>query len=170
MGYAQQTLSSGEKIVYAGKLHWIVFVGAAIWFCFLFFPGILIFLTRDDFNDAFEIPFDGGMAIAIPLIFIATLFLLSTLITYLSSEFVITTKRIVIRTGFIRRKALDILLSKVESVEVKQDILERILNYGEVILCGTGGTKSRFKNIANPLQFRMKVQEQIDTPRDTVAT
>jgi uncharacterized membrane protein YdbT with pleckstrin-like domain len=110
------------------------------------------------------------MVIAIPLILIAILFLLAALITYLSSEFVVTTRRVVMKTGFIKRNALDILLSKVEGVVVEQGILGRILNYGTIVPSGSGGTKGGFKNIANPLQFRMKVQEQIDTPRGTVAT
>jgi uncharacterized membrane protein YdbT with pleckstrin-like domain len=53
------------------------------------------------------------------------------------------------------------LLNKVESIQVNQDILGRILGYGSITVSGTGGTKDPFHKIDAPLEFRKKVQEQI---------
>jgi uncharacterized membrane protein YdbT with pleckstrin-like domain len=50
-------------------------------------------------------------------------------------------------------------LSKIESVNVDQGILGRILGYGTIRIIGTGGTKEAFPKILNPLEFRKKFQE-----------
>ena len=87
-----------------------------------------------------------------------SLFLFPTIAQY-SDEFVITNKRVIIKTGLIARHTLELNLSKIESVNIYQNILGRILGYGSIQIIGTGGTKETFINIKKPLQFRKKFQE-----------
>ena len=89
---------------------------------------------------------------------IFTLFI-SPLINFFTSEFAITNKRIIIKVGLIRRNTLEMNLAKVESVKVNQSVLGRILNYGTIVVIGTGGTKEPFYKISNPLQFRKEFQQ-----------
>ena len=76
-----------------------------------------------------------------------------------TSEFAITTKRVIIKVGFISRRTLEMNLSKIETVNVDQSIMGRILNYGSITIIGTGGTKEVFNDIASPMQFRKAFQE-----------
>jgi len=64
-----------------------------------------------------------------------------------SSEFAITNKRVIIKVGLISRKTLEMNLSKIESVNVDQSILGRILRYGTLTVIGTGGTRETFTTI-----------------------
>lgn len=75
------------------------------------------------------------------------------------SEFVITNRRIVIKEGFIARRTFEMNLSKIETVNVDQSVMGRILNYGSITIIGTGGTKETFHNIARPMAFRRAFQE-----------
>ena len=50
-------------------------------------------------------------------------------------------------------------LAKIESVNVDQSMLGRLLGYGTIVIRGTGGTKEPFADIAQPLAFRKKFQE-----------
>ncbi len=76
-----------------------------------------------------------------------------------TSEFAITTKRVIIKEGLIARRTLEMNLSKIETVNVDQSIIGRILNYGSITIIGTGGTHEVFHNIAHPMQFRKAFQE-----------
>jgi len=76
-----------------------------------------------------------------------------------TDEFAITNKRVIIKTGLISRKTFEMNHSKIESVNVDQGILGRILGYGTIRIVGSGGTKEVFPNISNPLKFRKKFQE-----------
>ena len=85
---------------------------------------------------------------------------LSSYINFTSSEFGVTNRRVLIKVGFIRRRSLELLLSKVEGIGVDQGIPGRIFGYGTIIVTGTGGTKEPFRNITAPMEFRKTVQEQ----------
>lgn len=75
------------------------------------------------------------------------------------SEFVITNRRIVIKEGFIARRTFEMNLSKIETVNVDQTVMGRLLNFGSITIIGTGGTKETFHNIAMPMAFRKAFQE-----------
>jgi uncharacterized membrane protein YdbT with pleckstrin-like domain len=77
----------------------------------------------------------------------------------ISSEFGITNKRVIIKTGFLSRKTVEMNINKVESVNVDQGLLGRLLGYGTIKIIGTGGSKETFDKIMNPLEFRKKFQE-----------
>ncbi len=87
-----------------------------------------------------------------------TLFI-APLIDKATDEFALTNKRVIIKTGFISRKTFEMNHSKIESVNVDQGILGRILGYGTIRIVGSGGTKEVFPKIKNPLEFRKKFQE-----------
>jgi uncharacterized membrane protein YdbT with pleckstrin-like domain len=76
-----------------------------------------------------------------------------------SDEFVITDKRVVVKTGLISRKTLEMNLNKIETVNVDQSIFGRIFGYGTISIVGTGGTRETFPYIAKPIEFRKKFIE-----------
>jgi uncharacterized membrane protein YdbT with pleckstrin-like domain len=84
---------------------------------------------------------------------------ISPIIRQMTSEFVITNKRVIIKTGFISRKTFEMNLHKIESVNVNQSLWARILRFGTVTIIGTGGSKESFPDISKPLLFRRKFQE-----------
>jgi uncharacterized membrane protein YdbT with pleckstrin-like domain len=90
---------------------------------------------------------------ALLTLFIAPIIAVST------SEFAITTKRVIIKVGLISRRTLEMNLTKIETVNVNQSIFGRMLGYGTVSIVGTGGTKESFPRISSPLDFRKKFQE-----------
>ena len=66
---------------------------------------------------------------------ILTLFI-APMINKYSDEFAITNRRVIIKTGLISRKTFEMNLSKIESVNIDQTILGRILGYGTIIIVG----------------------------------
>jgi uncharacterized membrane protein YdbT with pleckstrin-like domain len=150
VSYIEQNLMKGETIVYRGKLHWVVFLWPVIWF----FIAVVFF--------------GGGDASPIGRMFllIAALTGIASFIDYTTSEFGITNKRVIAKFGLIRRKSLEVLLSKVEGIEVSQGVLGRILGFGSITVSGTGGTRDPFRNIDAPFEFRKMAQEQIAAVQD----
>ncbi len=89
---------------------------------------------------------------------IFTLFIAPIMDRY-TDEFAITNKRVVIKTGLISRKTVELNLNKIESVNVDQTIMGRIFGFGNITIIGIGGTHEFFVNIRKPLEFRRKFQE-----------
>ena len=145
MGYIKDNLLPEEEIAYQTRLHWIIFLWPMFWFAALIITS----------TDKEVIPLAGIFF----LIFIYSI--IKNCVLYFTSEFGVTKKRVIMKTGFIRRNSLEILLSKVESIGVSQGILGRILGFGTISIIGSGGTKNIFKKISSPLELRKQVQIQI---------
>ena len=151
MNYIDSNLLTGENVVYRAKLHWIVFLWPVIWLII----AIVLFSSGEG---------AVGVGVIAFILFIATG--IASLISYLTSEFGVTTKRVVVKIGFIRRSSLEVMLSKVEGIQVHQGILGRILGFGTVRVSGTGGSHDPFHKISAPLKLRRAAQEQIVIVQD----
>jgi len=152
MSYIENNLMSGESVMYRAKLHWIVFLWPAIW----------LFIALSMLSGGGDAAAAGGGAIVI--VIITGIF---SYMNYSTCEFAITDKRVLAKVGFIRRNSIEVLLTKVEGIQVKQGILGRILGYGSIVVSGTGGSKDPFQKISAPLEFRRKAQEQIASVQDS---
>tara|TARA_B100001093_G_C26370131_1_gene818348 strand:- start:199 stop:642 length:444 start_codon:yes stop_codon:yes gene_type:complete len=82
------------------------------------------------------------------------------LIDYFGSEFGITAKRVISKRGIISRKVSEMNLDSIESINVDQGILGRILNYGGVKISGRGTTSVDFSNIDDPVAIRKLIQNK----------
>ncbi len=155
MGYAEQNLQPGEEIIYKAKLHWALFLQPIE----IFILALLFFLLGSGSNGDPSFNFIqclGGL-----FILGSILSAIGAIITFMTTEFALTNKRIIAKSGFIRRRSVELLLQKVESIGVDQPILGRLLDYGTITVTGTGGTKEPFGKIAEPLELRNRVNEQI---------
>jgi len=152
MSYIEKNLMNGESILYRSKLHWVIFLWPVIWFI------VAIFF----FSNGGDVAAAGGL-----FVMIAIVAGIASFINFKTSEFGVTNKRVIVKVGFIRRNSLEVLLNKVEGIQVNQGILGRILGFGSITVSGTGGTKDPFHKIDAPLEFRKKVQEQIAAVQDS---
>ncbi len=92
---------------------------------------------------------------------ICTLFIRPLIMTKFD-EFVITNKRVIMKTGVISRNIFEMTSAHIESINVDQSIMGRIFGYGTVIIVGSGGTKESFDNIASPGLFRRAFMDTVE--------
>jgi len=160
MTYLEQSLLADESILYTTHRHWIIFWPVAMWLglAFLFYTyvpehllGVIPFSQQYFISDLVS-----SFALIAAIIAAITSYL-----NYQTSEFGITSKRVLLKIGIIRRYSLEIFLKRVESINVNQSILGRIFDYGTIYVIGTGGTWDYFRFIAEPMTFRHNVQKQI---------
>ncbi len=141
MGYIESNLLPGETVVQRARLHWIVFLKAVA----VFVAGLALLY--------FEPRTIGLVVSAIGLIMAVPPWL-----ERVTSEFGVTSKRVIIKVGLIKRRTLELLIRQVEAISVDQSLSGRIFNFGTITLTGTGGVKETFHNIASPLEFRRSIQ------------
>jgi uncharacterized membrane protein YdbT with pleckstrin-like domain len=140
MSYVSNSLLPGERVTHETRLHkmmftWPILLGAA---------AIAVAVAAP--------PAGGGLFV------VALVWSLAVYARYVSSEFAVTDKRVIIKVGLLRRRTLEMLLIKVEAISVDQSITGRVFGYGTIVVVGTGGTRETFENIADPLEFRRAVQ------------
>ena len=84
------------------------------------------------------------------------------LIAHWSSEFSVTNRRVMIKTGVLTTKSWELLLAKIEGIHIEQSLLGRLYGFGSIIVTGTGGSRDVFQGIAQPFEFREAIDEQIE--------
>ena len=80
----------------------------------------------------------------------------------MTTELVVTNNRRVAKVGCIKRRTAELNLPKVESINVHQNILDRILDSGTIIFNGSVIEATPIPNIDGPLRFRLNAMEAID--------
>ncbi|MGA8689135.1 MAG: PH domain-containing protein [Methyloceanibacter sp.] len=74
-----------------------------------------------------------------------------------TNEIVVTDRRVIYAQGFIQRHTVEVHMDKIESVDVDQTLMGRILDYGDVTIRGTGTTLEPIRDVDRPLAFRNEV-------------
>lgn len=150
MSYVSETLLPGEKLVWMGKVHWIVMMtglitlGLAAYLTFSLYQGVV----------GFVLGIFGAISFAKGVIY------------YFTTELAITDRRVIAKFGFISRVTFELNLNRVTSLTVDQPILGRLLNYGSISVIGMGGSYAPIHNIIDPLKFRRLVLGEVEI-RDT---
>jgi uncharacterized membrane protein YdbT with pleckstrin-like domain len=146
--YIDEILQPDEKVLYSTTVHWIIYLPAiAAWIVAMF----LFFLSRETTTEGLVLLCLSACAV------VAILALYWTAKAWFhrwTTETDVTNLRVVHKAGFIRRRTFEMSLDKVESVDVNQSILGRILNYGDVTILGVGEGRETIATIASPLAFR----------------
>jgi len=151
MSYVERHLLPNETLVYRAHLNWTIYLVATV-LCIIAVASFVICWKEDNLT--------LGKVLGSIFLFLGFLSFLRAWIRSSSSEFAVTDKRVVIKTGFVQRRSVELLLRQVEGISVDQSILGRVFGYGSIVVIGTGGTKEAFAHIANPLEFRRQVQAQ----------
>lgn len=160
MGYIENNLVPGEKVIYKTGYHWIVIFWSLFLSIFLDAAAIaaLIYgLSAADKSENSKFFVIGGIAVLV----LSSIILIQAVIRRRSTEVAVSNKRVLIKTGIVARKSIEVLLAKVESIGVEESAAGRMLGYGSVVVRGTGGTFETFHNISHPDEFRRQVQAQI---------
>jgi len=105
-----------------------------------------------------SIPFlrelESSMYVMLLALLACMFWFLKRLLDIITTHYVLTTERLSVRTGLISREEVEIRVSDIRAVWLKQNIWERCLNFGDVLI-GTSATAGAEISIAD-----------IDAPRE----
>ena len=147
--YIDEILQPGERVLYSTNEHWMFFLPAiAAWIVAVAFLVLWRFVTGD-----------ALMLFCLALAAVAGLAALYWTATAWfhrwTTETDVTNMRVVHKTGFIKRRTFEISLDKVESVDVNQSILGRLMNYGDITIQGSARARKPFPPLPRRSRFAM---------------
>lgn len=154
--YVNSNLLTGEHVVREGKLHWILYV-RPVAYSVLVFVILTAMIPPGEDGTSY-----GGIIGFLVAAFLTIPMFISAFLQSWSTELAVTNKRVIAKTGLISRETVELRHEKVESMNVSQTMLGRILNFGTITINGTGGVRNPIKNIAGPMQFRRAALEEIE--------
>lgn len=145
VSYIDENLLPDEHVVYRARLHTIIFARAAL---VLIAGGVLLF-------------FPALTQARTVVLLIGALMLVPPFVAYRTTELGVTTRRVIVKTGFIKRRTIELLLRQVEAISVDQSLFGRLFGYGSITLTGTGGVREVFHQVREPLELRRRIQGQV---------
>ena len=140
MKYLNKTLSSNETVGSNPKVSKWSLVGP-----YILFVVVGIFMA----------PITAGLSL------LTVIFPIMAHFYRWTTEYGVTNKKVMFKTGWIRRKTDELYTKKIEGVDVVQGIQGRIFGYGDLVFSGTGSQTVVFKMVPNPLEVKKLVQETI---------
>ena len=132
--YVDQALTRGESVLHLGRTSWWSLSG------YLFFGVVLL-------------------PVGVGLILLALAW-----VKQRSTELAVTNKRVITKFGFIQRDTVELNIQKVESVQVQQGIMGRMLDFGTIVIAGGGNPQAPVPGISDPMGFRrafLEAQEMV---------
>jgi uncharacterized membrane protein YdbT with pleckstrin-like domain len=146
--YIDDILQPGEKVLYSTNAHWVFYFPAIVaWIAALL---LLIPAVQTASTELRLICLASAAVVALAALY----WTVKAWFHRWTIETDVTNLRVVHKEGFIKRRTFEMPLDKVESVDVNQTILGRILSYGDVTILGVGEGKETIRMIAAPLKFR----------------
>lgn len=130
MGYPKKLLADGETIQFELKPHWrALFVPIVVLIIIVFLGTWLYFITT---NSILRYAILGAGVIVVAW-WAALPFL-----RWLTTQFVFTNRRVIVRRGLLTKQGRDMPLTKVNNVSFSVPFMGRILNYGRLVIQSAG--------------------------------
>jgi len=166
MGYVDDTLGPGERVIARAEFHWLYTAQAlAVLALFLaialgVFLGGGAFATTAEGASLADFVDEAAMWIAAAIVLVGIFLFLRSMLHKWTTEIAVTDRRVVYKSGFIARRTHELPVAKLEEVNLNQSILGRLFGYGRLAISGTGGdTALQLPEIDDPIGFRRAIAE-----------
>ncbi len=148
MAFPESILTDDETIVRKFRPHWRMLAIPVVWLIAAIAAIFVVFQVIDA---------EGWVAtVLVALILLALIPLaVNPLIKWFFTSYVLTSERLVTRTGMIARSGIELPLQNINNVLFNQSIIERFLKSGDLLIESAGESgQSEFSNIPNPEEFQ----------------
>lgn len=156
MSYPDHLLTDDETILREFHPHWRVLLPIAGWAVLFGFIAAMVwfFEARVPDNDVRA----AGPIAVMAAVALTVLLSIRPLIRWYATRYVLTSERIVVRTGILSRSGVEIPLENINNVLFSQSMVERALGYGDVLVESAGSQgQSRLQDIPDPESFQSEI-------------
>lgn len=154
MPYPKKLLNDYETVALDLHPHWWYFVEAILAVVGAIVIGIIVLSQTDN---------EGLRWVALALLVVAAVWLLARYAKWATTNFVITSDRVIYRSGVIAKHGIEIPLERVNSVHFNQGLIERMLGAGDLLIeSGSEGGQQRFTDIKNPDRVQNLIHSQME--------
>ena len=154
MAFPPKLLNEGEEIVLDLRPHWWFFIGPLV--------ALVLAVAATVAVAVFDLP-DWLWLALLALTGLNLLWLLGRLARWSTTNFVVTTDRLIYRSGVIAKKGKEIPLERLNDISFNQTIFERILRAGDLVI-ESGGERGQqaFTDIPRPSHVQNEIYRQIE--------
>jgi uncharacterized membrane protein YdbT with pleckstrin-like domain len=146
MSYITHSLGQSETLLY--KARFPIFYHLAAWFLF----GACLIAGIAAYAGGYGVP--GYL-----LVLAGIVLLLGLLLPIWTTEIGVTNQRFIYKRGLLWRTTQELQLRAIEEVNLRQGLLGRLFNFGQLDLRGTGVDDLTLPTLADPIGLRKALQD-----------
>jgi uncharacterized membrane protein YdbT with pleckstrin-like domain len=153
-------LRDGEELVLDLHPHWWYFASAFLAAVGAFVVGILVLAVWPDPDSSLA----GPIRVLVGLLILGTLiWLAERYIRWISTHFVLTSDRVIYRSGVIAKHGIEIPLQRINTIFFSQRIFERLLGLGDLKIESASETGAQvFEDIRSPDKVQHDIYAQME--------
>jgi uncharacterized membrane protein YdbT with pleckstrin-like domain len=158
MPFPRRLLIEGEELVLDLRPHWIALVGPSLVTALVVAGWVLALVYAPDTGLARSIVLWGALGLGVAIL---VWYPLRAFVAWATSNFAVTTDRVIHREGFIAKRSMEIPLEAINDVRFQQTVLERIVGAGDLIIqSASEHGRNVFANVRNPEHVQRTIYEQ----------
>lgn len=154
MPFPPDLLNDGEEVVLDLRPHWAK----------LFFPVVFVVLAIIATGVATVVVQSKALSFALlAVLAVAVGFLLVRYVRWTTTNFVVTTQRLIHREGVIAKNGIEIPLDRVQTIRFHQTLFERMIGAGDLLIESAGETgQNTFGDIRRPNVVQNVIYREIE--------
>ena len=158
MAFPRRLLIKDEELVLDLRPHWIALVLPGLVTLLVIVAWILVLSWAPDSGAVRSILIWGSFGIGVLILF---WYPVRAFTAWATSNFAVTSDRIIHRQGFIAKRTMEIPLEAINDIRFHQGVLERIVGAGDLIIQSASEYgRNEFKNVRHPEMVQKTIYEQ----------
>ena len=152
MGFPRELLADHEEIIFDLKPHWVAIV-----------PSVLWTIVAVAALAASVVVWDGtvGLVTAVAALLLWLFLAVPPFVTWRFTHFVLTTDRLITRSGVFAKRSKEIPLERINDVAFTQSFLDRVLGAGDLLIESAGERgQGRISNVRYPERVQLMIYEE----------
>jgi len=160
MPFPRKNLNANETVALDMHPHWWYFAEPAWSLLGSVVLGIIVLTRTDEGTNARKVL--GTLAL---ILLVATaIWLVIRYLKWWTTNFVITSNRLIFRQGVVAKSGIEIPLERVNNVNFHQSVFERVLGAGDLLIeSGGEDGQQRFTDIRRPSQVQNLIHAQMES-------
>jgi hypothetical protein len=153
--YLRRQLGAAETILHTERHHWVFFVAEMLkWILFAAVVLAFIILLR-----VWWLPDAGWLWWLLLVLIVPSARIAWGFLSWRVNVYVLTNRRVIESTGVLSKRVADSSLEKLTDIVLKQSILGRMLDYGDIIVltAAAGAGISSLRQIRRPAEFKTQM-------------
>ncbi len=158
MAYPDELLADGEQVMLHKHPHWKMLVAPVL--AFLLIVAVGAFVASLAAGQDWE--FYGWIAVGVIGGIGVVWLTLAPLLRWRTTHFVVTNRRVLVREGVLTRSGIDIPLNRVNSVQFRHTLVERMLGVGTLMIESASDEPLEFDDIPQVERVHSLLYQQVN--------
>jgi uncharacterized membrane protein YdbT with pleckstrin-like domain len=159
LAFPERLLSEDEELIYDLRPHWLTLVVPVL----LTVAVVLAVGALWVVMPAGNLQQPARMAVGVIGLAVLLAAVAGRVLRWATTHFVLTTERVIFRTGVVAKFGREIPLERINDVTFSQSLFERMIGAGDLLLESAGEHgQSRFSNIRDPEAVQLEIYRQME--------